>query len=113
MLISGAIAAALWNACFPSPGPHQRPGGSNYVAVAVKYLAILAWIGLGIGALGWACGRHVVQWIYGARYLQCGLYFEWLCLNIAICFVNYGVVAVLVPWGRSTHYFKITKLQPP
>jgi O-antigen/teichoic acid export membrane protein len=106
MLISGAIAAALWNAYFPSLARTSDPAAAT--SLSREYLAILAWIGLPIAALGWACGRHVVQLLYGARYLQCGLYFEWLCLNIAILFVNYGVVAVLVPWGRSTHYFKIT-----
>lgn len=106
MLVATVVTAALWNAYFPALA---RAGGSDRAtSLSREYMILLAWMGVPVAALGWACGRHVVELMYGAAYAQCGLYFEWLCLNIAIMFVNYAVVSVLVPWGHSTLQFKIS-----
>jgi hypothetical protein len=66
---------------------------------------------LPLAALGWACGRHVVVLMYGAAFAQSGPYFEWLCLVIALSFVNYGLVAIMVPLGRSALQFQIVAMR--
>ncbi len=65
-------------------------------------------MGFPIAALGWAEGRHVVELMYGAEFAASGPYFEWLCLSIALIFLNYGVSVILVPWGHSKLQLKIT-----
>jgi O-antigen/teichoic acid export membrane protein len=106
MLVATVVTAALWNAYFPALA---RAGGSDRApALSREYMTLLAWMGIPIAALGWACGRHVVELMYGTAYAPSGPYFEWLCLNIAVMFVNYGVVSVLVPWGHSRLQFKIS-----
>lgn len=107
MLVAAVITAALWNAYFPALArAHDSPAQATLLSR--EYLGLLAWMGLPIAALGWACGRHVVTLMYGAEFAASGPYFEWLCLNIGIMFVNYGVVSTLVPWGRQKLHFKIT-----
>jgi O-antigen/teichoic acid export membrane protein len=107
MLVAGVITAALWNAYFPALArAHDSPAQATLLSR--EYLGLLAWMGLPIAALGWACGRHVVTLMYGAEFAASGPYFEWLCLNIGVMFVNYGVVSTTVPWGHQALQFKIT-----
>jgi len=107
MMVATVVTAALWNAYFPVLA---RSHNSSVEATALsrEYLGLLAWMGLPIAALGWAEGRHVVELMYGAEFAASGPYFEWLCLNIALVFLNYGVSAILVPWGHGKLQLKIT-----
>jgi O-antigen/teichoic acid export membrane protein len=106
MLVSSFITAALWNAYFPALArAHAQP--AHATALAREYLGLLAWTGMPIAALGWARGRHLVNLMFGPAFAPSGPYFEWLCLNIAIMFVNYAIVSILVPWGHSKLQFKI------
>ncbi len=106
MMVAGVVTASMWNAYFPALArSHDRPAQATMLSA--EYLRLLAWMGFPIAALGWSCGRHVVELMYGPAFAATGPYFEWLCLNIAIIFLNYGVVASLVPWGRSRLQFKI------
>ena len=107
MMVAAVITASLWNAYFPALArAHDSPALA--ILLSREYVGLLAWMGLPIAALGWACGRHVVELMYGPAFAAAGPYFEWLCLNIAITFLNYGLVATLVPWGHSSLQFKIT-----
>jgi O-antigen/teichoic acid export membrane protein len=106
MMVAAVITAALWNAYFPAMArAHDSP--EQATALSREYLGLLAWMGMPIAALGWACGSHVVDLMYGPAFAASGPYFEWLCLNVALTFLNYGISANLVPWGRSTLQFKI------
>jgi O-antigen/teichoic acid export membrane protein len=107
MMVAAVITASLWNAYFPALArAHDSPATATLLSR--EYVGLLAWMGLPIAALGWACGRHVVELMYGPAFAAAGPYFEWLCLSIAITFLNYGLVAILVPWGHSSLQFKIT-----
>jgi O-antigen/teichoic acid export membrane protein len=107
MLVTTAVTSALWNAYFPAfARSHESPAQAQ--ALSMTYLRILCWMGFPMAAIGWATGRHAVALMYGPQFAQCGIYFEWLCLNIALMFVNYGIVSTLVPWGHSKLHFAIT-----
>jgi O-antigen/teichoic acid export membrane protein len=107
ILVPGVITAALWNAYFPAfARTHDRPAEAS--ALSREYIGLLAWIGLPIAALGWSLGRHVVELLYGPAFAPSGRYFEWLCLSVGFTFLNYGMVATLVPWGRSGLQLRIT-----
>jgi len=106
MLVAAVITAALWNAYFPAfSRSHDNP--EEATALSREYLRLLAWMGMPIAALGWALGRHVVEFLYGPAFAPAGRYFEWLCLAVGLTFVNYGIVATLVPWGRNHLQFRI------
>lgn len=106
MLVAAVITSALWNAYFPSFVRSQEHS-EEAVRLSREYLGLLAWMGLPMAALGWALGRHVVELLYGPAFAPAGRYFEWLCLNVGLTFINYGVVAALVPWGRGQLQFRI------
>lgn len=107
MLVSTTVTAALWNAYFPAfARSHATP--AQAVTLSREYVRLLCWMGMPIAALGWACGRHAVELMYGPQFAECGIYFEWLCLNIGLMFLNYGVVSTLVPWGHSKLHFQVT-----
>lgn len=106
MLVAAVITAALWNAYFPAfARTLDQP--AEAIALSREYLALLAWMGLPAAALGWALGRHVIELLYGPLFAPAGRYFEWLCLTIGLTFLNYGLVATLVPWGRGDLQLKI------
>jgi O-antigen/teichoic acid export membrane protein len=106
MLVAAIITAALWNAYFPAfVRTQDRP--EEAVRLSREYLGLLCWMGMPMAALGWAEGRHVVELLYGPAFAQAGHYFEWLCLTVALTFVNYGVVVSLIPWGHSDLQFKL------
>jgi len=106
MMVTTFITASLWSAFFPAL---SRVAATPEEAsqLSRQFLRLLAWIGFPLAALGWACGRHVVELMYGSAFAESGPYFEWLCLVIALSFVNYGLVAILVPLGRSALQFQI------
>jgi len=106
MLVAAVITAAMWNAYFPAL-TRTTNAPDQATALSREYVGLLAWMGFPIAALGWACGRHVVELMYGAAFAVSGPYFEWLCLSVALTFLNYGIVAIMVPWGRTTLQFKI------
>ncbi|MGH8431807.1 MAG: polysaccharide biosynthesis C-terminal domain-containing protein, partial [Solimonas sp.] len=107
MMVAAVITASMWNAYFPALArAHASPDQAT--ALSREYVGLLAWMGLPIAALGWALGGHVAALLYGPAFAATGPYFEWLCLTIAVTFLNYGLVATLVPWGYSTLQFKIT-----
>lgn len=107
MMVAGLVTAALWNAYFPAFA-RSRAHPEHAIALSREYLGLLAWMGLPLAAVGWALGRHVVELLYGPAFAPAGHYFEWLCLTIGLTFVNYGVAATLVPWGRNDLQLKIT-----
>ncbi|MBX3503218.1 MAG: oligosaccharide flippase family protein [Alphaproteobacteria bacterium] len=106
MLVAAVITAALWNAYFPAFA-RTLERRDEAIALSREYLALLAWMGLPMAALGWALGRHVVGLLYGPQFGPSGHYFEWLCITIGLTFLNYGVVATLVPWGYGGLQLKI------
>jgi O-antigen/teichoic acid export membrane protein len=107
MLVANVVTAALWNAYFPAfVRAEKRP--EQAVPLSREYLGLLVWMGLPTAALGWALGRHVVELLYGAAFAPAGRYFEWLCLAIALNFINYGVISPLVPWGRGGLQLRMT-----
>lgn len=107
MMVATVITAALWNAYFPAFARSQDRREEG-VALSREYLGLLAWMGLPAAALGWTFGRHVIGLLYGPAFEPAGRYFEWLCLAIGLTFLNYGLVATYVPWGRGDLQFKIT-----
>ena len=107
MLVAAVITSALWNAYFPAfVRAQERP--EEAMRLSREYLGLLAWMGLPMAALGWAVGRHIVELLYGPAFAPAGRYFEWLCLNVGLTFVNYGVISALVPWGRGHLQLRIT-----
>jgi O-antigen/teichoic acid export membrane protein len=107
MLVAAVITSAMWNAYFPAfVRAQERP--EEAMRLSREYLGLLAWMGLPMGALGWALGRHVVELLYGPAFAPAGRYFEWLCLNVGLTFINYGVISALVPWGRGHLQLRIT-----
>jgi O-antigen/teichoic acid export membrane protein len=109
MMVATLITASLWNAFFPALSRAATSPAEARV-LSRQFLRLLAWIGCPLAALGWACGRHVVELMYGAAFAQSGPYFEWLCLVIALSYVNYGLVAIMVPLGRSALQFQIVAI---
>jgi O-antigen/teichoic acid export membrane protein len=99
MMVAAVITASLWNAYFPALARTWH--AEQATGLSREYVGLLAWMGFPIAALGWACGRHVVAVMYGPAFAAAGPYFEWLCLSVAITFLNYGLVATLVPWGHT------------
>jgi O-antigen/teichoic acid export membrane protein len=107
MLVASVVTAALWNAYFPA-FVRTENSPDHAVRLSREYLGLLAWMGLPTAALGWVFGRHVVELLYGPAFAPAGRYFEWLCLAIAVNFVNYGVTSALVPWGRGDLQLRMT-----
>ena len=106
-LMSSVLSGAMWSAYFPvlararaTPGQGRR--------IAGEYLTLMAWMGLPMAALGWAAGRHVVLLMYGAPFAASGAYFEWLCLNVGVLFLNMGIGMPLLAWGYQKLQLKIT-----
>ena len=106
MLVATAISSALCSAYFPALARvHDAPAQAK--RVAGEFASLMVWMGFPIAALGWAFGRHVVGIMYGPEFLESGLYFEWLCLNIALIFVNLAIGTPLTAWGMQKLHFQI------
>jgi O-antigen/teichoic acid export membrane protein len=107
MLVATVVSGALCSAYFPAVARvHDAPAAATQVTG--EFTSLMVWMGLPIAALGWACGRHVVGLMYGPEFAESGLYFEWLCLNVALIFVNLSLATPLTAWGLQRLHFKIT-----
>ncbi|MBV8538834.1 MAG: flippase [Alphaproteobacteria bacterium] len=107
MLVSSVVTTAIWGAYLPSL-TRAQDNPAQGIRISRELIGLLAWLGFPIAALGWAFGRHVVDVMYGPAFAPSGVYFEWMCLNVPILFLNLGVVTALVAWGFQKIYFKIT-----
>jgi O-antigen/teichoic acid export membrane protein len=106
MFISTVVSGAMMSAYFPVLS--QVAGDARQARrVARDFAILMVWMGLPIAALGWACGRHVNDLLFGAQYAAAGPYFEWLCLVVAFTFTNIGLGTPLLTWGRQRLHLKI------
>lgn len=107
MLVATVISGALCNAYFPTLARvHDAPDRAK--RVQDEFLSLMVWMGLPIAALGWSVGHHVVRLFYGPAFAESGLYFDWLCLNVPLIFVNLALGVPLTAWGMQKLHFKIT-----
>jgi O-antigen/teichoic acid export membrane protein len=107
MLVATVVSGALCSAYYPALArAHDHPAQAR--RVQSEFTSLMVWMGLPIAALGWAVGRHVVRLMYGAEFFESGAYFEWLCLNVALIFINLALGAPLTAWGLQKLHFKIT-----
>jgi O-antigen/teichoic acid export membrane protein len=106
MFISTAVSGAMMSAYFPVL---SQVAGDTMQArrVAGDFATLMVWMGLPIAALGWACGRHVNDLLFGAQFAAAGPYFEWLCLVVALTFTNIGLGTPLLAWGYQKLHLKI------
>jgi O-antigen/teichoic acid export membrane protein len=101
------ISGAMLNAYFPVLArTHDAPAEAS--RVAREFLTLLAWMGLPLTALGWACGGHLVDMMYGPQFHDSGAYFTWLCLNVGLSFVNIGIGVPMQAWGFQHRYLIIS-----
>jgi len=106
MFISTVVSGAMMNAYFPVLS--QVAGDTQQAKrVAHDFATLMVWMGLPIAALGWACGRHVNDLLFGAQFAAAGPYFEWLCLVVALTFTNIGLGTPLLAWGYQKLHLKI------
>jgi O-antigen/teichoic acid export membrane protein len=106
MFMSTVLSGAMLTAYFPvlARVHHDPPQAAR---VSGEFATLMAWMGLPIAALGWACGRHVNDLLFGAQFAASGPYFEWLCLAIGLVFVNIGLGTPLLAWGYQRLHLKI------
>jgi O-antigen/teichoic acid export membrane protein len=107
MLVATVISGAMCTAYFPSLARVQTTP-EQARAVTAEFTSLMLWLGLPIAALGWATGRHAVELLYGDEFRASGIYFEWLCLNIALIFGNLALVTPLTTWGLQKTQLVIT-----
>jgi O-antigen/teichoic acid export membrane protein len=94
------ISGALLNAYFPVLSRmHDTP--REAAETATELLTLLAWTGLPLAALGWACGQHLIEMLLGPQFHASGPYFEWLSLSVGLSFVNVGIHTPLLAWGQQ------------
>ncbi len=106
MFISTVASGAMMSAYFPVLS--QVAGdGAQARRVAADFATLMTWMGLPVAALGWACGRHVNDLLFGASFAAAGPYFEWLCLAVAFSFTNIGLGTPLLAWGHQKLHLKI------
>ena len=106
MFISTVVSGAMMNAYFPVLS--QVAGDTQQAKrVAYDFATLMVWMGLPIAALGWACGRHVNDLLFGAQFAAAGPYFEGLCLVVALTFTNIGLGTPLLAWGHQRLHLKI------
>ncbi|WP_178133461.1 flippase [Vineibacter terrae] len=110
MMVSTVISGAMLTAYFPVLARARGGPPGEAARVAREFMTLLAWMGLPVAALGWACGRHVNDLMFGSDFVRGGPYFEWLCLNIGLVFVNIGIGTPLLAWGYQKLHFKITAI---
>jgi len=106
MFISTVVSGAMLSAYFPVlaqvAGDAQQARRTSH-----DFATLMVWMGLPIAALGWACGRHVNDLLFGAQFAAAGPYFEWLCLVVALSFTNIGLGTPLLTWGHQKLHLKI------
>ena len=107
MMVSQVMSLAMWNAYFPVlTRAHAAPAEAS--RVAAEFATLMAWMGLPMAALGWAVGRHAVVLLYGGDFALAGAYFEWLCLNVGLVFLNIGLGLPLLTWGFQKYQLWMT-----
>lgn len=106
MFISSAVSGAMMSAYFPVLSQVARDP-LQARRVAGDFATVMVWMGLPIAALGWACGRHVNDLLFGAQFAAAGPYFEWLCLVVALTFTNIALGTPLLTWGYQKLHLKI------
>jgi O-antigen/teichoic acid export membrane protein len=106
MFVSSAVSGAMLSAYFPVLS-QVRGDAAQARRVAGDFATLMVWMGLPIAALGWACGRHVNDLLFGAQFAAAGPYFEWLCLAAGLSFTNMGLGTPLLTWGHQKLHFKI------
>ncbi len=94
------VSGAMFNAYLPILS-RLKADAAEAPRVAGEFLSLMAWLGLAGTALGWACGQHLVDLLFGAQFHDSGPYFRWLCLNVGLIFVNIGVGLPLQAWGHQ------------
>jgi len=106
MFISSVVSGAMMNAYFPVL---SQVAGDRIQAgrVAHDFATLMVWMGLPIAALGWACGRHVNDLLFGAQFAAAGPYFEGLCVVVALTFTSIGLGTPLLAWGHQRLHLKI------
>jgi O-antigen/teichoic acid export membrane protein len=107
MLMPGVLAQALVNAYFPAL---SRVAGDIEEArrVSGDFLRAMISVGFPIACLGWAVGRHVIILLFGPEFSAAGPLFEWLSLNLALIFFNWGQLEPLIAWNAQKRAFKCT-----
>lgn len=106
MFISTVVSGAMMNAYFPVLS--QVAGDAQQAKrVSHDFATLMVWMGLPIAALGWACGRHVNDLLFGAQFAAAGPYFEGLCLVVALTFTSIGLGTPLLAWGHQKLHLKI------
>ncbi|MDB5407868.1 MAG: Membrane protein involved in the export of O-antigen and teichoic acid [Rhodospirillales bacterium] len=106
MLVPTMISGSLWNAYFPAL-TRAKSVPADASRIAAEFARMLAWMGLPLAAFGWGCGRYLLGTLYGVKFGESGLYFEWLSLNVALIFINTGLASPLLSWGYQRSHFKI------
>ena len=109
MFISTFVSGSMMSAYFPvlAQVANDRDQARR---VARDFATLMIWMGLPIAALGFACGRHVNDLLFGAQFAASGPYFEWMCLAIGFTFLNIGLGTPLIAWGHQKLHLKIVGL---
>lgn len=100
------VSGAMFNAYLPVLSRLQADATAAR-RVAGEFLSLMAWLGLAGSALGWACGQHLVDLLFGAQFHDSGPYFRWLSLNVGLIFVNIGTGLPLQAWGHQRRFLAI------
>lgn len=85
-----------------------RKFSEESTAVSKKFARTLAWIGFPVTGAAFLFGQDIYLRIYGAEFGQGATYFQWLCLNIALVYVNVGLANPLISWGYQRQHMYIT-----
>jgi O-antigen/teichoic acid export membrane protein len=107
MLLPNILAQALVNAYFPVLS-RVHASFEDARRVSGEFLKAMVWLGFPMAFLGWAVGRYVVVLLFGQAFAPAGLLFEWLSLNTALIFFNWGQLEPLVAWDAQKLAFKCT-----
>ncbi len=107
MLVPSVLAQAMVNAYFPAL---SRVVGKvdDAQRVSGEFLKAMVWLGFPIAFMGWAVGRYVIILLFGQEFAPAGPLFEWLSLNTALIFLNWGQLEPLIAWNAQKLAFKCT-----
>jgi O-antigen/teichoic acid export membrane protein len=107
MLVPSVLAQSMVNAYFPAL---SRVAGDlgDAQRVSGEFLKAMVWLGFPIAFMGWAVGRYVIVLLFGKEFALAGPLFEWLSLNTALIFFNWGQLEPLIAWNAQKRAFKCT-----
>jgi O-antigen/teichoic acid export membrane protein len=107
MLVPSVLAQSMVNAYFPAL---SRVAGDlgDAQRVSGEFLKAMVWLGFPIAFMGWAVGRYVIVLLFGKEFALAGPLFEWLSLNTALIFFNWGQLEPLLAWNAQKRAFKCT-----